>query len=250
MAALKFKKVAALPVDKDANTVYFLVSNTLLVLYLTDKNGQVIYHTADSTNIASVVNTLISNLINQPGGIAGIDLDGYISSDLIRRPFDADTLQGASVQDIINLVPGISNNIISRNSGFIAMLSGNTRIPYDNTVPLINEGTQLMSVSIVPNSTLSKFRFSITGIADCSSASGYITVSLFRDTSHIYHATQRGYGSTFSIDFTDSPDTASPVTYSCRIGVSNTAYTWYLGRMYSQSQGENTTQWYLEESLS
>ncbi len=116
-------------------------------------------------------------------------------------------------------------------TGNIPSASDVTIIPYDNTIPLISEGTEIWSQAITPLSTSSKIEVQFGITVDSSSSNGIIIVALFRGTTCVTARTW-GTGSgngdrpdSVAIDFTDSPATTSSVTYSVRIGT--TAGTWY-----------------------
>lgn len=80
MSKLKILKVNSLPSIIESNTLYFIKSdNNKLHIYLTDNEGEIVYKSYDSTDIAAVFNLLIGLITNEPGGLAGIDLVGDIT---------------------------------------------------------------------------------------------------------------------------------------------------------------------------
>lgn len=130
-------------------------------------------------------------------------------------------------------VTGAGQPFLNIYTGTIPAATGTTLIPFDATVPLITQGTQLVSQTITPASTTSKFL--ITGVATADSGTGarYITLALFRNstcvaTSSLNIATA-ARGLVITLHAIDAPNTTSPVTYSIRTGI-NSAATWYINR--------------------
>jgi len=125
-------------------------------------------------------------------------------------------------------------------SGSVGMMSGSTQIAVDNTPPLVTSGSQLWSQSITPLSSNEKFDINFLTTVDTNTNNRTITLTLFRGSTLIAFACVNGNSANRpqSIGFSvvDSPNTTTPVVYSCRIGVSGAA-TWYLGRTSSATVG-------------
>lgn len=83
-AILKIRKVNVLPVVLTANTLYFLRdTNNRLSIHLTDSTGQIAYTTYDEAAIGSISTDIITSMINQPNGIAGLDANGNLLGNVI-----------------------------------------------------------------------------------------------------------------------------------------------------------------------
>ncbi len=79
MAQLKIFKLTALPVILEPSALYFIKTTAdRFSIYLTDKDGIVVHRSPDSSDVSTVVLALINALKGQPGGLASLDLDGYI----------------------------------------------------------------------------------------------------------------------------------------------------------------------------
>lgn len=79
MATLKIHKTITIPTSFEPNTLYLVRAGTdRFSIYLTDKDGLVLFKSPDSSDISTVVLTLINALKGQPGGLASLNLDGYI----------------------------------------------------------------------------------------------------------------------------------------------------------------------------
>lgn len=113
----------------------------------------------------------------------------------------------------------------------IPAASGTTIIPYDNTVPLISEGTLLCTVPFSPQTSSSIVEISTILTVESNTSSRYIVVSLFRDATcvgvraHLLNSANAGY--LMPICFYDVPTT--DVTYTIRVGIHNTA-SWKINK--------------------
>jgi hypothetical protein len=108
------------------------------------------------------------------------------------------------------------------------LVSCATLIPLDDTVPQNNEGDEIFTASITPSSATSKILVRVTVHGGASS--GFFGVALFRDNdaSAIAATFKQGAGYEFDakLEWLDSPNTPSAVTYKVRAGSS--AGTFYL----------------------
>ena len=68
-----------------------------------------------------------------------------------------------------------------------------TIMPFDDTVPQITEGAEVLTCAITPTSATSKLRIDIVLNGSCSTTS-YITVGLFRDSTATALAAASKYG--------------------------------------------------------
>lgn len=118
-------------------------------------------------------------------------------------------------------------------SGAIPNGFTNTIIPQDNTSPLISEGTQIWSQAFTPSYTGSKVQISMTAQADSTTATRTIIASIFRNSVNL------GVGSVsiitasrpqqLALNVTDVSVSTTPVTYTCRVGISS-AGTWFINQ--------------------
>lgn len=89
MAQLKIFKLTVLPAVLEPSALYFIKTTAdRFSIYLTDKDGIVVHRSPDSSDISNIVFALINSLLNQPGGIAGLDLDGNLIADIIATGID------------------------------------------------------------------------------------------------------------------------------------------------------------------
>ncbi len=101
-------------------------------------------------------------------------------------------------------------------------LSG--QIDFDDTIPQITEGDQLLTVSITPKYSDSKVLVTFTGSVD-SDPDDEVTGALFRDAvSNAVSATvirTGGVPKVILIEYRDAPATTSAITYQVRAGTDN-----------------------------
>lgn len=115
--------------------------------------------------------------------------------------------------------------IIGEATGSYALATSlNSTIPVDDSVPLIGEGTEIISVSYTTKYATSKVRVRISGFVVRGTAS-LISLALFADSNCLNVATIRptdaGDPGTFSIEHEYSPAGAAAITFSARAGSSN-----------------------------
>ncbi len=99
-------------------------------------------------------------------------------------------------------------------------------IPYDDTIPQIGEGTEILTLSITPIKSTSIIRVSFTGQYLLHSG-GRATVALFKDGSA--NAVRAVVGTTsavdlennFSLEYSFSPGSTSAITLAIRAGASS-----------------------------
>lgn len=142
---------------------------------------------------------------------------------------------------------------LNRWIGVVNANSGTSSIPWDNTEPLISEGTELWSQSITPVSTSSKFEIAFFANVDASNNNRYVIFALFRNSTCIdvtnvncTNGNRQYFQGIFTVD---QPATASTFTYSLRVGVGGRGGSWYVN---SSGSGNNfngllSTQWIIKE---
>jgi len=153
-------------------------------------------------------------------------------------------------------IPVIFGGVGQKARGNVGQMSGTSQIPFDNSAPLITEGTQLWSTTITPQLDDSNFAIEFAGIIDTSKINVAVTIAVFRNNTIIGYtvAGSTGYNGAmpcpFSIKINDPSTGLTPVTYSCRIGISANNSTWYFGRGAGEtSGGVNNSGWSITEEL-
>jgi hypothetical protein len=116
--------------------------------------------------------------------------------------------------------------------GQLDHLQGTTQVPYDDTPPLISEGTEFFTEDIAIGVDSGRVLIWLSTIVSISNASRKITISLWRDSTLIgvtavSVASSNDPATTTFIEV-DAPGVAGTYTYSGRIGVSASG-TWRIG---------------------
>ena len=97
-------------------------------------------------------------------------------------------------------------------------------IPVDTTIPQINEGAQVLSLSITPTSSSNKIRGRVAIQCAQSLAGQYVTAAVFRGSavnaiaSCGIHIAATGYNSVICFEFEDTPNALTQQTYTVRVG--------------------------------
>lgn len=148
-----------------------------------------------------------------------------------------------------------SNYVINSYRGNIPAAAGTTSVNYDNTAPLITEGTQVWETTITPLSASSSLEIDLACTVDLSSNNRVLIASLFRGSVNIgsamFYSTGGARPNTLAMSISDSPGVTSPTTYSWRVGVGNGSATWYVN---STSSGNNLagrleSEWNIKEVI-
>lgn len=130
--------------------------------------------------------------------------------------------------DVFLALPGA---VIQSVSTSYVTYSGNSAvIPYDNSIPAITEGTELVTASITPKSTANKIRVRFNGPFS-GDATIFAIAALFRDAVSAALAAQQCYIAsanavqTLALTFEETAPSTSAITYRIRVGPSaNTLY--------------------------
>lgn len=122
--------------------------------------------------------------------------------------------------------------------GQLSHLSGTTQTPYDNTPPLITEGSQFFSQSVTTTTSGGRIVIWFSSITSVSNANRTITIGLYRDGT-LVGVTAIGSPSsnapvTTTFIVVDEPGAAGTYTYSGRIGIS-AGGTWRIGGFTSNA---------------
>ena len=149
----------------------------------------------------------------------------------------------------------VNANTLQKKHGAIAQISGNTIIPFSNATPLVTQGTQIFSATIVPTMLGSDVVIDFSGTVDGSNTNSIITVALFRNNVFIGFCSTSPYSrgnsspGSLALKVNDVVTSLVPITYSARIGI-DTAGTWYLGRGATVTMGGiNNSNWSIIEEL-
>jgi hypothetical protein len=152
------------------------------------------------------------------------------------------------------LVTAASNQTIAqRFYGSVGVVSGNTGITIDSNTPvMLLTGSQIWAQTITPQLATSSFTIDFQCLVDSSNSGRGITVAIFRNMTFLGWNTcwvDSNKPQSLGIKIVDHPGSTAAVTYSARVGNSNTGNTWYVGRTKDNTMGTNTAAWTINENL-
>jgi len=125
----------------------------------------------------------------------------------------------------------------------VAMSTGTTTIPFDNTIPQITEGFQVMSLAFTPKKANSKLKIEVV-TNQAASVATVVATAVFRDSTASAIASALGTfqaaadGTTINtcIAYIDAVSTAV-TTFTVRIGSQNAGTTTFNGAVGTQRYG-------------
>ena len=124
-----------------------------------------------------------------------------------------------------------------------AYATGSTTIPFDDTIPQITEGNEVMTLAITPTSASSKLLVNVD-VSGASNVQGNWTAALFRDSTANALAAAQTKQSDVNPDHLDhlhltwvaDASSTSATTFKVRCGQTN-AGDWYFN-------GQNASRWF------
>lgn len=183
------------------------------------------------------------------GVASDLSLDGLIDADEVNASTSngliSENVQG-QLDEIVTALQSLLPNGTIVNRGYSEYTSAaaiTATIPSDDSPPLIGEGTEILSVTITPQSATNRFRLRFGGFGACSSTGNILTVALFSGSTLVNAtATEQVTGQDFTQMFCEGEivsGTTSPITFTVRAGP-NVNSAWfnasYLGtRFYGGS---------------
>ncbi len=190
--------------------------------------GQVLDQSIQTVDIADLAVT--DAKLSTSGVIAGTFAQVTVN-DKGRVTDGSPTLPWSQITGVPAILPNLSKTVA------VAGISGTSLIPYDNTTPLVTEGTQLANATCTPSDAASKLAMQGALVIDCGSSNRNFTIAMFRDSTCVCASSMNfissGRPQIFPFFMVD--DQAGPLlfgssgVYSLRIGV-NSAATWYVNR--------------------
>lgn len=191
--------------------------------------GQVLDQSIQTVDIADLA---VTDAKLSPSGVAAGTFAQVTVNDKGRVTDGSATLPWSQISGIPAILPNLSKTVA------VAGISGTSLIPYDNTTPLVTEGTQLANATCTPSDAASKLAMQGALVIDCGTSNRNFTLAMFRDSTCVCAASlnfiSAGRPQIFPFFMVD--DRAGPLlfggsgVYSLRIGINSNA-TWYVNRM-------------------
>lgn len=133
--------------------------------------------TGTGTAVFGTTPTLVTpkvDTINESTPAAGVTIDGVLLKDA--------KVNGSYVTDgtvaSAQLATGVPVQTVSTNNS--TMSTGTTIIPFDDTIPQITEGTELVTQAVTPKSITNRLVIEVS-VMMSSSSSNHLIVALFQD---------------------------------------------------------------------
>lgn len=124
--------------------------------------------------------------------------------------------------------------------GILAGSTGTSVIPYDNTVPLVSEGTQFGSAPYTMMDANNHIHIVFSVNVDVSANNTTVIIAVFRDSTCIAASpvtiSTAGRPQVMTLTITDEPADVAAHTYSGRVGVGAAGPSWYIN---STNSGNN-----------
>jgi hypothetical protein len=191
-------------------------------------NASTLSGTFLNSNVTASSLTTVGNLtaLNVTGNITTQAITGLVNTSLTSSsavPLSYLQANYTSMSRVVKLVA----------AGYTAAMTATGTIPFDNTIPLSTEGTQIWTTTFTPASTASRFIIDQSFVVDAATSNRNMTIALFRNgtciNATVTNVISSGHPEAIAIHAFDSPATASAVTYMLRVGIS-TSGTWYLNQ--------------------
>jgi hypothetical protein len=144
-----------------------------------------------------------------------------------------------------------TNVLLASYQGSVGLVSGTTIVAFDNSAPLISEGTELWFKLVTPQLMDSVNKIAFDLVVDSGTNGRHVIISMFRN--NVLIAWRSAYivtanrPQTISMRVVDPNISLDVIDYSCRIGISSNG-TWHVGRgATSTLGGVNRSSWSIEE---
>ena len=111
--------------------------------------------------------------------------------------------------------------------------TGTTTIPFDNTIPQSNEGSEILSTTFTPTSTSNKLEIEFDGLLMGAEPGLAMVLALFEDGTCVgarWFEQSSGGATSSRIGFQITPSSTSSTTYSLRFGTSSGVGNVYVNR--------------------
>tara|TARA_R110000772_G_scaffold21813_1_gene59614 strand:+ start:153 stop:659 length:507 start_codon:yes stop_codon:yes gene_type:complete len=110
------------------------------------------------------------------------------------------------------------------NTTSVAVATGTTTIPLDDTIPQNNEGTEFLTLAITPTNASNKLKIEVSGLWGTSADTNWVILALFQDSTanalsaqiNFINTADRAVGSELTHFMTAG--TTSATTFKLRVG--------------------------------
>lgn len=166
----------------------------------------------DAVTFAKFQNITTSRLLGRTTALSGDVEEITVGAGL--------TLSGGALTSSATAATGSVIN--STYAEYTTWASLTTALPFDDTIPQITEGTQILSASITPSSTSNKVRIRVQAAGGGAAATNLVA-AVFRGAtanaicSAVSVSAAASFINPIVLEFDDSPATTSATTYTVRV---------------------------------
>jgi hypothetical protein len=194
--------------------------------------GRKVFSPGEVLTATNVQNNLMDQAVQVYAGTAarGSAIGTATTEGMVSWLEDVNKLQvatgTASWVDVYPAVPLSGSLLQVIHASTTANTSGNTAIPFDNTIPQITEGTEMLTATITPKSATSNLIIQAAMyFGETSNQTNYMTSSLFRDSTANALATSIG-----RTNISGGLDSAQPALIIHSVASSSTSATTFKVR--------------------
>lgn len=178
-------------------------------------------NTPNITNATITADTISGFSSASTGTIYGMSVTaGILASAALVNTVNTAAIQTNAITND-KVATGFSVQTVSSN--FNTYTTGTTLIPYDDTIPQITEGTEIMTKAITPKSATNRLRIEVTALVACTVVTDII-VALFQDATANALAVEAFYSgtafaeTTLHLMYDMVAGTTSATTFRIRLG--------------------------------
>lgn len=214
-------------------------AHTFAIRAIGDASGPSLVTFTQATTLFQAKNSVLTT-ISTDGGVDTVSLlDGAVEYAKLQNAAGAGLIgaSGAGAFSLITAGTGITISagqisasataaagsvINSTYAEYTTWASLTTALPFDDTIPQISEGTQILSAAITPSSTSNKVRIRVQAAGGGAAATNLVA-AVFRGAtanaicSAVSVSAAASFINPIVLEFDDSPATTSATTYTVRV---------------------------------
>jgi hypothetical protein len=217
--AVEFGKVETDYIVDNAITTAKIVDNAITTAKIVNGNVTTAKIPDEAITNAKLRDSAALSVIGRSANSTGVpaDIAASANGQFLRRSSNVLGF-GAIVSDDLPAGTVLNAKFAQSSTEYVIT----TVIPFDNTIPQITEGTEIISATITPTKTTSRIVGFVSLNGDATDTTVQTVVAAFRGTTANAVASTWvrfiAYSSLISFEFIDLPNTTSATTYSIRIG--------------------------------
>lgn len=155
-----------------------------------------------------------------------------------RKTAGSGSPEEVSPEDLLAFLP-VGSAVGFGSAVYTATEALSSVIPKDDTVPVVTEGTEILSVLITPKSSANKLRARFSGMISATAAPADVVFAIFLGDVCVFArpTTSQGSQATLSGEILISPNTTSEVRVSVRVGPGSSGPSIYFNGTNTRLMG-------------